>query len=65
MTPELERLLERARIAVAAMTPEQLAEMHRQQRESWVRAEMSWPNPNFHWEGSTKVYHSWEDYCND
>lgn len=32
---ELTELLARARAAVAAMTPEQRAEMYRRQRESW------------------------------
>lgn len=65
MDAELERLLELAKIKVAAMSPEELAEVHRQQRESWVRAECGHPAPKFHWEGSTKVYHSYEDYCMD
>lgn len=42
MSPELTELLRKARIAVDAMTPEQREEMHRNQRESWVRAEMQW-----------------------
>lgn len=39
MTPELTELLARARATVDAMTPDQRAEMYRQQRESWVVGE--------------------------
>ena len=42
MSPELEELIRKARIAVDAMTPEQKAEMLRQQAESWARAEAQW-----------------------
>lgn len=41
-------------------------ELHRQaQRESFVRSIVDWPKPNYHWENGVKVYHSYEDYCND
>ncbi len=40
--PKLLELLEEAKRKVAAMTPEQRAEMLRQQREGWVKAEMQW-----------------------
>lgn len=42
MNKELEDLLERARAAYEAMTPEQKEEMHRKQREGWVKAELQW-----------------------
>lgn len=42
MSPELEELIRKARIAVDAMTPEQKAEMLRKQGESWARSEAQW-----------------------
>lgn len=42
MSPELEALLARSKAAVAAMTPEQKAEMLRLQAEGWARAEAQW-----------------------
>jgi hypothetical protein len=65
MTPELEKLIEQARKLVDAMSPEELAAMHKVQRESWVRGEMNWPKPKFKWVNGVKVYDSYEDYCND
>lgn len=65
MSPELIRLLEESKKLVDAMTPEQREEMHKAQRESWVRAEMSWPKPKFKWINGVKVYDSYEDYLND
>lgn len=41
--PELEKLIESARRQVAAMSPEERGAMHRAQRESYVRAELNWP----------------------
>lgn len=41
MSPELEELLERAKVRVAEMTPEEYAEMIRLQRESFVRGMMA------------------------
>ena len=68
MDEELKRLLAEAQARYDAMTPEQQAEMWRKQKEGYVRAEMSWPKPKFRWETIngqlTKVYESWEDYCN-
>jgi hypothetical protein len=37
--PSLSRLIEEARARVAAMSPEERAAMHAEQRESWVRGE--------------------------
>lgn len=65
MSPELEELIKRSREYVDSLTPEQLREMIRQQCESWVRAEMSWPRPKYKWIDGVKVYDSYEDYCND
>jgi len=65
MRADFQRLLTEAQSRVDAMTPEQQAEMWRQQRESYVRAEMSWPKPSFKWINGVKVYDSFEDYCND
>lgn len=61
----LDELVREAREKVARMTPEERAEMYRQQRESFVRGEMSWPKPRFRWENGVKVYESYEDYLND
>jgi hypothetical protein len=61
----LEQLIKEAQAKFDALTPEQQAEHRRLQKESYVRAEMSWPKPKYHWENGIKVYHSFEDYCND
>ena len=63
MTPDLQELLRRANAKVAAMTPEEKEAMRRAQRDSWVRAEMGWPNPKYKWVNGVKVYESYEDYC--
>ncbi len=63
--PELLRLLKKSRRKVEAMTPDALAAMHVEQRESFMRGETGWPKPKFHWENGVKVYESYEDYCND
>lgn len=42
MSPELEELLRKARLAVDAMTSEQKAEMLRKQGESWAKSEAQW-----------------------
>lgn len=39
---ELDELIRKARLAVAAMTPEQKAEMLRKQTEGWAKAEAQW-----------------------
>jgi hypothetical protein len=65
MTGALDELIARANAAFDALTPEQQAEHRRLQRESYVRAELSWPKANYHWENGVKVYHSFEDYRND
>ena len=44
MSPELRKLLDEAKADYAAMTPEEKEVMHKTQRESYVRAEMDWPN---------------------
>jgi hypothetical protein len=62
---DLSELIQRAVAAMDAMTPQAREEMFRRQRESYVRAEMSWPKPKFKWVNGVKVYDSFEDYCND
>lgn len=64
MSRMLEALIEQARRKVAKMSPDELAAMHRAQRESYVRAEMSWPAPKFKMVNGVKVYAGYEDYCN-
>lgn len=61
----LEELLAEAKRLVDAMTPEELETMMKAQRESWVRAEMSWPKPNFTYINGVKTYASYKDYLND
>lgn len=63
--PELDKLLRESAAKVAAMTLAERKEMFDAQRESWVRAEMSWPKAKFKWIDGVKVYDSYEDYCND
>ena len=66
MYDELRQLVKDSIEAVERMTPEEREAMFKAQRESWVRAEMSWPKAQFHYAGDgTKVYHSYEDYVND
>lgn len=64
MTEELEVLLAKSVAQVAAMTPDERARLFAEQRAGYVRSEMSWPAPRFHYEGGAKVYESYEDYCN-
>lgn len=61
---ELEWLIKRAREKFDSMTPEEQAAHRREQRESWVRSEMSWPAPKYKIIDGVKVYDSYEDYCN-
>lgn len=61
----LDELLKQSAERVKAMSPEEREAMFKAQRDGWVRAEMSWPKPKFHWENGVKVYHSIEDYHND
>jgi hypothetical protein len=61
----LEQLVKEALVRYNALSPEQKAEHDRLQQESFVRSIVNWPKPNFHWENGVKVYHSYEDYCND
>ena len=63
---ELARLIEKSKEIVDNMTPEEKDAMIRKQAQSWARAEMSWPKPKFHYgPDGTKIYDSYEDYCND
>lgn len=61
--PELTALIQKARDAYERMTPEQKAEMRRQQAESIARAEASWPPAKYKWVNGVKVYDSYADYC--
>jgi hypothetical protein len=62
---DLDQLIEESKRRVAAMTPEEREQMYEEQRQSWVRAEASWPKPRFRWVNGAKVYASYEDYVND
>ena len=62
---DFKKLVEEAEARYQAMTPAQQADMWRQQREGYARAEASWPKPKFKWVNGVKVYESYEDYCND
>lgn len=68
-TIDLDDLLRKAKARYDSMSKEEQDAMWKAQREGYVKAEMSWPAPNFHWETIngqlTKVYHSMEDYYND
>ena len=64
MAPELKAALERAKVWDETATPEQKEAMWKAQRESYVRAEASWPAPKFEMVNRVKVYASYEDYCN-
>jgi hypothetical protein len=61
---DLQKLIDEAMAKFDALSLEQQAHHRRRQRESCVRAEMSWPKPRYHWENGVKVYESYEDYCN-
>lgn len=65
MNDELKALIEESKRRVAAMTPDEVEAMLKTQREGYVRAEMSWPKPNFERVNGVKVYASYQDYCND
>jgi hypothetical protein len=62
---DLDEALKKAKAWYDAATPEEREEMHRKQRDSWVRGEMGWPKPKYKWVNGTKVYESMEDYHND
>jgi hypothetical protein len=61
----LTALLEQAGDWWRSASPGEKDEMIRKQRDSWVRAEMSWPKAKFKWVDGVKVYESYEDYLND
>lgn len=65
MSKSLDKLFAENKALVDAMTPEEKAQMIKQQAESWARAESNWPKPKFRWVHGVKVYDSFEDYCND
>jgi hypothetical protein len=59
----LTKLFAAAKARVAAMPQAELDEMHRLQRESFVRGEMGWPKPRRKMVDGVMVYESYEDYC--
>ncbi len=61
---DLDKLLNQAVEACNAMTPAEREKMHDEQRKSWVRGEIVWPEPKFKMIDGVKVYESYEDYCN-
>ncbi len=63
--PKLVKLLEESAAKVAAMSPKDREAMFKQQRDGWVKAEMSWPKAKYKWINGVKVYDSLEDYYND
>lgn len=65
MSPELTELLRLAKLKWEAMSGEEKEAMLHQQRDGYVKAELSWPKPKFKWVNGVKVYESYEDYCND
>ena len=68
MTTDPKALSELIAEAIAkfnALSPEEQKAQIAAQRDSWVRAEMSWPAPKFKWVDGVKVYASYEDYIND
>lgn len=68
MMTDLQQLVNEAMVKFNALPIEEQREHRRLQRESYVRAEMSWPEPKFEMQMIdgvlTKVYASYEDYCN-
>ena len=62
MDAELEKLIERSKARLAAMTDEEREAMYARQRESYVRAETSWPSKRKIVDGVI-VYDSYADYC--
>lgn len=63
MTPELKRLIDKARGHWNSLTPAQKEEMVRKQIVGVAKAEASWV-PKYRYENGVKVYHSYEDYLN-
>ena len=63
MSSDLHELLDKAKTSVEAMTPEEREAMHAAQRESYARAESSWPAPKYKFVNGVKVYESYADYC--
>lgn len=62
MDAELEKLIEQSKARLTAMTDKERAAMYARQRESYVRAEMSWPSNRRIVNGAI-VYDSYADYC--
>lgn len=63
--PELTRLLRESVKKVEAMSPDELEEMLRKQRDGYVKAEMSWPRSRRHVDKHGNiVFESYEDFLN-
>lgn len=63
---ELDKLIADSIARFDALSAEEQAEIRRQQKEGYVRAEMSWPEPKYRITiNGTKIYESYEDYVND
>lgn len=65
MADDLKELVRRSIEAFNVLSPEEQKAYRKAQRDSYVRAELSWPKPKFKWVDGVKVYDSYEDYCND
>lgn len=62
---ELKELVAKAQARFDALSPEEQAAHRAAQRDSYVRAELSWPKPVcWTWNGVT-TYASYSDYLND
>lgn len=63
MDKDLEALIEDSKRKLAAMTPDEIEAMLREQRDGYAKAEASWPKAKFKWVNGVKVYASYDDYC--
>lgn len=62
---ELDKLVKESIARFNALPVEEQQKIRQQQRDGYVKAEMSWPKPKYHWENGIKVYDSLDDYYND
>lgn len=65
MEKPLDQLLSEAIEAFDKLSPEEQKAHREAQRQSYVRAELSWPAPKFRMVNGVKVYDSYKDYLND
>lgn len=61
--PKMLQVIAEAVERTKSLSPEQMEVMLKKQREGYVRAEMSWPKPQFEYVNGVKVYASYADYC--